>query len=47
MYLVYFGLLKSPELIIDHLKIRKLTKKIIIWGPPNDATIDINDVLPH
>jgi hypothetical protein len=48
MYLVNFGLFKSPKLIIDHLKKIKLKpKKTLIWGPPKDATIDINDVLLH
>jgi hypothetical protein len=46
MYLVKFGHLKSLELIIDHLEIGNLDETLI-WGPPNDAMININNVLFH
>jgi hypothetical protein len=46
MYFVNFGLLKSLELIIDHLEIGNLDETLI-WGPPNDVTININNVLFH
>jgi hypothetical protein len=47
MYLVSFGFLKSLELTNDHFGIWKFEKKTLIWGPPYDATIDINNVLFH
>jgi hypothetical protein len=46
MYLVNSKLLKSPNLIINHLKVGRL-KKSFHLGPSNDATININNVLPH
>ncbi len=46
MYLVNFGLLRSLELIIDHLEIGNLDETLI-WGSQNDATININNFLFH
>jgi hypothetical protein len=46
MYLIDFKLLKSLELTNDNLEIGNLMKTLI-WGSPYDATIDINNVLPH
>jgi hypothetical protein len=46
MYFVNFGLLKNPKFINDHLEIQYLERNLI-WGPPYDATININNVLPH
>jgi hypothetical protein len=44
MYFVNFGLLKSLELIIDHLEIGNLDETLI-WGPPNDAIVNVNTFL--
>ncbi len=44
MYLVNSILLKSSQLTKDLLKI---WKENLIWGRPCDATIYINNVLPH
>jgi hypothetical protein len=46
MYLVNYGILKFLELTINHLEVGKLERNFI-WGPPNDATIDNNNVLFH
>jgi hypothetical protein len=46
IYLINFGLLKSPKLTIDHLEVEKLKRNFHL-GPPNDATINDNNVLPH
>jgi len=32
MYLIYFGLLKSPKLTIDHLKVEIFLKKLSFRG---------------
>jgi hypothetical protein len=29
------------------IKRLEILKQILIWGPPYDATIDINNFLPH
>jgi hypothetical protein len=29
------------------IKRLEISKEILIWGPPYDATIDINNFLPH
>jgi hypothetical protein len=46
VYLVNSRLLKSSKLTIDHLEVGKLKRNFHL-GPPNDATININNVLPH
>jgi hypothetical protein len=46
MYLVNSRLLKSSKLTIDHLEVGKLKRNFHL-GPPNDAIININNVLLH
>jgi hypothetical protein len=48
MYLVNSGLLKSPKLTIDHLKVENL-KKNFDWGGGGTrrCTINTNIVLPQ
>jgi len=36
--------LKSSELTIDYLKVQKLERNLDL-GPPNDATMNINNAL--
>ncbi len=47
MYLINFGFLKNLELTYDHFGMWKFGKKTLIWGPPYNATIDINIILFH
>jgi hypothetical protein len=46
MYLVNFELFKSLKLTNGHLML-EISRETLIWGPPYDATINVNNVLPH